>query len=153
MEAIYRECKKGLTKTSTLILGIAVVALVIALIYSYFRTDIGDAAFTLFIVLLIVVMIIALYLMFLELITEVYDDRIVIQHRDQITIFFRDMTSHSVMDFKDTKDYGSTPLEGIRNRSYIWFGGHKGVEIVMKDGSKILIGSDDPEALNAAISM
>lgn len=89
-----------------------------------------------------------------RLVTTVYDDRLEVQlwpltHR---VIPFPAIASASMRTYRPIREYGGWGIRGLgRNRAYN-ASGDQGVQLVLTNGDRVLIGSQRPAELLAALS-
>jgi len=102
-----------------------------------------------------VVPLIAVLLAFVQLVTDVSDDTLTIAYRGlwpTRRIALRDIARHEVVTYRGwLTGYGvriSFTYGMVYNSS-----GDRGVRIVLRDGSKLLVGSQRAEELNAALGV
>jgi hypothetical protein len=95
-------------------------------------------------------------LLFSRLIVEVRGDALRIRfapfHRRFVEIPLAEIASHAARRYRPIGEYGGWGIRGLaRNRAYN-VRGDRGVQLVLRDGRKILIGSQRADDLAAAIS-
>jgi hypothetical protein len=85
--------------------------------------------------------------------TEVYPDRVEVRMKplSHRVIPVSEIAGAAVRTYRPLRDYGGWGIRGFgANRAYN-ASGDRGVQLVLTDGNRVLIGSQQPEALEAAI--
>ena len=92
----------------------------------------------------------------LTLFTEVTPDRLTLRYRPmrKRTILLADIQEVTVRTYSPMKEYGGWGIKGwsVRNVAYN-VSGDRGVQLVLADDRKVLVGSKRPEELARAIEM
>jgi hypothetical protein len=148
MEPVFSESRRSISDSYLMIITLLVVVALGGFIFTYFRSDIDRWAMVIFTVIMILLLATLVYVLRMNLTTQVFDDRVVVTARKDHTIMFSEIESHSVREYSSIKDYGR---EDIINLAFIVTGTKRGVEIVCKNGEKVYIASDFADALDATI--
>ena len=144
-------------------LWIALVGMDVALFVSFFAQFLGPVPprpsgpadlLVLCLVALLCLGITALFVS-LKLITRVTNQEISVQfiplHRKPVMFAFSDIREHSVRTYRPIMEYGGWGIKrGIGGLAYN-VSGNKGLQLVLKDGKRILIGTQKPGQLKASI--
>lgn len=89
-----------------------------------------------------------------RLIVEVGADRVTIRFRPFTvrTIDLAEVTSAEAVTYRPVRDYGGWGVKGWTRRKVAYnVSGNRGVLLTLRDGRTVLLGSQQPEALAAAI--
>lgn len=99
--------------------------------------------------------IVPLMIVFVRLKTEVLPDRIRIRfipfHRQPRDFLFSDIQSADTRTYRPLAEYGGWGLRRGPGGTAYNVKGNRGLQLVMADGRRILIGSQQPEQLLAAV--
>ena len=89
----------------------------------------------------------------LHLRTEVRADRVVIRYHPvrRRTIRFRDITDCESRSYQAIPEFGGWGVRGKRADRAYTFRGDQGVQLTLSNGKRVLIGSERPDDLAAAI--
>jgi len=96
------------------------------------------------------------FMLSLKMVTEVRNDGLYIRfypiHRSFRRFTFESIRSYEVRDYSPLKDYGGWGIRfGPKGQAYN-VSGSKGVVLVLEDGKRLMVGSQHPDELAAAIS-
>lgn len=85
--------------------------------------------------------------------TEVGPRELVVALRPFATLHidYADIASAEARTYRPLVEYGGWGLRGLGSDRALTVSGNRGVQLVMKNGDRLLIGSDDADALAAAI--
>ena len=91
----------------------------------------------------------------LKLITRVTNQGISVQfmplHRKPVMFLFSDIREHSLRTYRPIIEFGGWGIKRGSGGLAYNVSGNKGLQLVLKDGRKILIGTQKPEHLKSAI--
>lgn len=91
----------------------------------------------------------------LALVVEVYDDAVYVRLRPLVNrrIPTEEIQEVEAATYRPIWEYGGWGVRGVSRRNVAYnVSGNRGVRLTLRDGSRVLIGSQQPEALTAAIA-
>lgn len=91
----------------------------------------------------------------LALVVEVHDDAVYVRFKPLINrrIPADEIQEAEVTTYRPIREYGGWGVRGVGRRNVAYnVSGNRGVRLTLRDGSRVLIGSQRPEALAAAIA-
>ncbi len=88
-----------------------------------------------------------------QLVVEVLPDGLFVHMRPfyRRTIAWADIESAQARTYRPLAEYGGWGMRGTRKNRALNLSGNRGVQLVLKGGDRLLLGSQDPEPLCAAI--
>jgi hypothetical protein len=109
-------------------------------------------------VLFILICLMAVWLVYVaRLITEVHADGLYVRyvpfHRRFQRFTPTDIQAYAVRTYRPLRDYGGWGIRWSRRGKAYNVSGNRGVELELADGKRLLIGSQQPEALASALAV
>lgn len=88
-----------------------------------------------------------------QLLIEVRNEGLFVHMRPFVrrTIAWDDIESADARTYKPLAEYGGWGIRGTRKNRALSMSGNRGVQLVLKDGDRLLMGSQNPEPLAEAI--
>lgn len=95
-----------------------------------------------------------LFFLRLRLIVDVFPEVVVIRYLMLTTrrIATADIASFKALTYRPLRDYGGWGVRGMGRRVAYNVKGNQGVELVLRDGRVVLIGTQEPQALALALT-